>query len=607
MKSDKEIFTKIIDEYNAGKYFKASLGNNGLFEQAIINERFYVGDQWHGADFGNDKPLVRRNLIKRIGEFKMACIAAAPLTAKYSADGVPTAGLENRPKKIREQLTDGIIPDDTVPSPEEIAVITEALSDYFKTTAERLKLDNIKADSLFDSYITGTGAVYTYWDETIETGLYADEQRTTAIKGDINIETVDIENIVFGEPNNRDIQSQPYIIIAMRKYIDSVKREAKQNGIDKATRDKIIPDRDQRKDIFDERSEPTESNRVTVYLKLWKEFDDSGKSKVYGIKVTDGAVVKKKWCLGINNYPLAVFPWTVRRNLIYGDSEITYLVPNQIAINKVLTAALWSAMMVGMPKIAVNTNYVDTVITNEPGQIIELHGEQTDGCIQYIVPPNVTAAHQSFVENLAQNTLSDSGANEAALGDVRPDNASAIIQMREAATQPLQMYQNRFYLFFEDIARIWADFWVNLYGRRSLKVNDKNGVRYIVFDAERYKSLVLTARIDVGSSTLYSDAVVISTLDNLLSAGLITFKDYLERIPKNIIPDISGLIEAENAKEGTISDDEILAYLKQNYPDQYAEYQKLPPSEQAAMLNSVKYRIQAAQSGAGTGAEQPTV
>jgi hypothetical protein len=37
------------------------------------------------------------------------------------------------------------------------------------------------------------------------------------------------------------------------------------------------------------------------------------------------------------------------------------------------------------------------------------------------------------------NTMSCSGANDAALGDMRPENTSAIIALREITTLPLQL------------------------------------------------------------------------------------------------------------------------------------------------------------------------
>ena len=62
----------ISEEYKKSVNFKESLGEKGMFEQNRINERFYIGDQWYNSVSGNDRPLVRHNIIKRIGEYKIA-------------------------------------------------------------------------------------------------------------------------------------------------------------------------------------------------------------------------------------------------------------------------------------------------------------------------------------------------------------------------------------------------------------------------------------------------------------------------------------------------------------------------------------------------------
>ena len=334
---------------------------------------------------------------------------------------------------------------------------------------------------------------------------------------------------------------------------------------------------------------------MTVYTKLYKEWDENGKCRVMAVRVTEKAYVRKPWCLMLKNYPIASFCWERRRQSAYGESEITYLIPNQIAINRALTAAVWGVMNSGMPIMLVNGDVVQSPVTNDPGQIIKVFGGNEDvaTAIRYLQPPQAAAQFENIVNDLCSSTLSDSGANDAALGNLRPDNAAAIIQMREAATAPMQIYMNRFYDFIEDVARIWADFWLNLYGDRSLKTDGRDGTRYLPFKAERYRSLLITARVDVGAATMYSEAVVISTLDNLLKSGLITFDQYLERLPGGMIPDITGLREDLKAATastpgGEASDEELIKELKTNYPEQYERFMQMTPEEQSAILAQLK-------------------
>ena len=50
---------QVQEEYRIGTDYKRQLGDRGLYEQNRINERFYSGDQWHGANCGDSRPLVR--------------------------------------------------------------------------------------------------------------------------------------------------------------------------------------------------------------------------------------------------------------------------------------------------------------------------------------------------------------------------------------------------------------------------------------------------------------------------------------------------------------------------------------------------------------------
>ncbi len=584
---------EIADEYIKGTEFKNSIGKRGIADQSRMNERFFVGDQWHGANVGADKPLVRRNVIKRIGEYKMSSISAAPITINYTADGIPS-GESSESEAIKQGLLEGNALSGEV-TPSEVTVICSALSDYQRVTAERVKFNAKMEQLLRNAYISGTGIGYTYWDPLLETGLYADSDKRVPIKGDIALEVLDVENVVFGDPNCDDVQAQPYITIAVRKEIGEVIREARRNRITSEEIAQIKPDDIESYYIAGDRgeSEPEDSKRVTVYTKIYKEWDKDAESyKVMAVKVTKSAHIRKPFDMKLKLYPIAKMSWDRRRSCIYGDSEITNMIPNQIAINRALTAAVWSAMLTGMPITVVNGDIITDSISNNPGQVIKVYGSdsETQSAIRYINPPNYAISLNKAVEDLASFTLSDSGANDAALGNFQPDNAAAIIQMREAAMAPLQIYMNRYYDACEDIARIWADFWLNLYGERNLKTENGTGISYIPFNGERYRNLCINARVDVGASTLWSESVVISTLDNLLDRQLITFPQYLDRLPSGLIPNVTGLKEdlrkqAQAMSDMPTSEEEILALWSEQNPELYQRYMSLSPEEQQALMS----------------------
>lgn len=602
MKKDLRIKTEpkeIFAEYEQGNDYKASLGDKGLFEQTKMNERFFVGDQWRGAQCGNDRPLTRYNVVKRIGEYKMSTIGSAPVSVQYTAEGIPnTAEIKKEAADIRQNMLSGDYSATGNPNPLEMSVVTDAMSSYFKVTSERLKLNIKNEQALRNAYISGTGIGYTYWDDSINTGLYADIGRTKAIKGDIAFEVIDVENVVFGDPNNDDVQSQPFILISQRLDVEAVRREAKKNGL--PTGD-ILPDGATSYNSGDRGdAEPTDSRRVTVITKLFKEWDKNGDNYVVkAVKTTEKATVREVWDVGLTLYPIAMFHWERRRSSAYGDSEATYIIPNQIAINRMITSGIWSGLNQGMPKMIVNGDVVNEQVTNDPGQIIKVFGsaDEVQHAISYVNPPAWASQYLGAINDLVSNTLSMSGANDAALGQIRPDNASAIIHAREAANQPMQIYQNRFFNYIEDIARIWADFWINKYGNRSLHIQTRNGDEYIAFNGDRYKNVPLVARVDVGASTLWGESVQISSLNGLLQAGIIDAKQYLERMPKGIIPKLTELIEdisgkMEAATEQSANTDQFLGGFAEQYPQEYAELMKKSPEEQEAMIRQIRGGMQ---------------
>lgn len=600
----------VFSEYRKGTDYKATIGDKGVFEQSKINERFYVGDQWHGAKCGNDRPLVRRNIIKRIADYKLSSITSAPIAVNYSAEGVAdNSSLKESEEMYRQGIMNGADfggeTDDA-----EISVIMSVLSDYFCTTAERVKFDFKKEQALRNSYISGTGIAYTYWDDRIMTGLYADKSKTQAIKGDIAFEILDIENVVFGDPNCDDVQKQPFITVSQRLDCGEVRREAKRNGIQREDIENIIPDNADSYNInagSRGEQEPTESQRVTVLTKFYKEWDDNGENyRVMCVKTCEKAYVRKAWDTGLKLYPIAKMCWSPRYSCAYGDSEITYQIPNQIAINRALSAEIWAIMTAGMPKTIINGDTVTEPLTNNPGEIIKVFGTNEDvaGAVRYAVPPNFSNPLINAVDNLANNTLSDSGANDAALGNIRPDNASAILQLREAALQPMQLYQNRFYDFIEDIARIWADFWLHLYGDRQLKIEDKEGIYYVPFHPNRYENLLISAKIDVGSRPIWNVSTTVSMLDGLYSSQIINKLQYLERMPDGIIPDKTGLlkeVKEEMQAQSMGSGGSVLQMLAEQYPELYQQFESLSPEEQQAMLQRISGGQQKATSVGGMG------
>ncbi len=516
---------QIAREYARGVRYKEGCGRHGMFRQNEINERFYLGDQWHGAGCGEDRPLVRQNIIKRIADYKMSVVNPDAVAVTYTAQGVA----ENEQSRKALDLWRQGEAEDSCDEDTKAARMAAALSDHFAATAERLKFDDLTQQVMQDAYITGTGILYTYWDDRLDTGLYADTARQYPIRGDIVSEVLQIDQVFLGDPTEETLQAQPFLLVAQQKEVETLKATARRFGGSGW------------KNIRPDATYPADEDapkKATVLTRFWKEWDENGESRVWGMQVAGNAVVRPPWCLGVHLYPLAEFRWCTRHGCGYGESEIPYLIPNQIAINRMLTAGVWAMMMTGMPIMLVNGDVVTQPVTNDPGQVIPVYGngEDVERAIKYVDPPAYSSQYNAGISSLITDTLNQAGVSGVVLGDVRPDNASAILAVREASVKPMQLIRNRFFSFCEDVARIWADFWVQMYGRRPLRLNTAFGSRYCAFDAETCSSLLFSVKVDVAESVTGDHNVTLGLLNKMLEDGVITPEQYVSRLPAGSIP-----------------------------------------------------------------------
>jgi len=141
------------------------------------------------------------------------------------------------------------------------------------------------------------------------------------------------------------------------------------------------------------------------------------------------------------------------------------------------------------------------------------------------------------------------GASDAALGNVRAENTSAIIAVQKASSAPLELQRMSFYQFWEDCANIILEMMRVDFGIRTVTVDtvDENGIegRQVVdfdFEAPDYDGMALN--VDVGASSYWSELMQIQTADSLLVNGV--FHDavtYLESIPDHYIRNKQKIIE----------------------------------------------------------------
>lgn len=465
MNTPKEIFK----EYETSRNFKLSLGEKGLYSQSEINRRFYMGDQWYGANVGTDRPLVRHNIIKRIGEYKMGELISDKTRIRYTAEGISYLNKENKDTLVlKSKIAAGEYTFKENADDNEIRLLSEALSDYLEVTNQKLHFGSKASDILKNSFITGTGILYTYWDNDAEKE-----------KGDIACEVLPVENVYFADYSEETVEKQPYIIVVTHCDTNELRRSAAKWGGQ--------PERI--------KSDSYSDTKTTVFTKLYKEHKGST-CNVMAISVSENAVIRPVFNTHLSRYPLNVFQWEKKEGCILGESEVTYLLPNQIAINRMLTANVWASMSMGMPIMTVNGDTVAGEITNDPGQIIRIYGTNEDvaGAIHFVSPPDFSSNFSTGISDLIANTLEGSGAGMTTLGKINYNNTAAIQSISQVAGVSMASLILRYRAFLEEVALLWLDFWKAKYGRRSILIEDTNGQWYFPFDSSRYSNIYFHAK-----------------------------------------------------------------------------------------------------------------
>lgn len=498
----------VWNEFDRDCSFKAGLN---LYETVEGNENFYIGKQWENVR-SNGLPTPVFNFIKRIILYVVASTStdnlkmnASPLS---SASGIDTN------------------------------TITQVMNAQFEALFEQNKLGKQSREFMRNAAVDGDACIYSWFDPDAETGQTA--------KGTIRTEILENTRVGFGNPNKNDVQSQPYILISRRESVEEVMEEAKKYGGD---RENVVSDTDETGNRFDGMTD----GKVTTVTKFWKE-----NGTVYAIKIVHNAVIRPKWDTGMKLYPLVWMNWDYVQNCYHGQAAVTGLIPNQIFVNKMFAMVMVSLMTTAYPKIVYDKTRIARWDSGV-GKAIPVNGGDVSNVARAIDPATISPQVSQFIELAISLTKEFMGATDAALGDTRPDNTSAIIALQKASSVPMELTKQNFFQCLEDLGRIWLDQMRSFYGERYVDlpmderqkeemrmlgiVPDENPVPTL-FDFSVLNDVPLSIKLDVGGSAYWSEIAQMNTLDNLLMNGQITVIDYLERVPNGYISNQQELIEA---------------------------------------------------------------
>ena len=195
---DEDLVTDVWNEYQRGVDYNH---RQNLYEKSDKNFKFYLGNQWENAKLGGIQPITL-NIIQSIVKYKVGVVKTNSYQIYFNSDTYET---DEQRRKMQD--------------------LCDSLNRFANRVWEKNQVDRVVENCVDDACIDSEGIIYFYEDN-----------------GNIVPEQVDKTNIYYGNENDDNIQTQPYIIISFRRTVDEVKEEAKANGMSDEEIEKIVSD-----------------------------------------------------------------------------------------------------------------------------------------------------------------------------------------------------------------------------------------------------------------------------------------------------------------------------------------------------------------------------
>ena len=586
--------------YELGRAYNNALTPN-QYQLVNTNVEFFAGNQWlHIPETEAMSRLARPtfNIIKRIASLFVASLTSSAVTVSFE----PLSYYDG------ENLSD--------PETNAAVYATAELRNLF----EKFKMDYRVREALLDGAQTGDYCAHFYWDPDALPygGAFG------GCRGEIRMELVDGINVMFGNPNVADVESQPYILIVGRDTVENLKAEAAKYR-KKGAKGEIGPDADYgdrigiggRTELAPEDDKTGKALYVLLYTKetgeetvpgeellcdengepiperdeqgrvklgpagetLWKR---GGKkrpvTRIRVTKATKDGVIYEDLDTGLSRYPIAWGNWEKQKNQYHGRALVTGIVPNQIFINSMMALVFRHLQLQSFPKTVYNADLIagwDNEIGSAVGVRCLPPGMSLRDVAVSVQPADMSNQIMLAIDKALAYTKECLGATDAQMGNVRPDNTSALMVLQSSSEVPLENVRAGLHEWLEQIGAILLDMMGSCYGRRPLvrersmeepetdeagrpvidPVSGRMKMRTVTrrvledFDFSQFRHLWLNVAADVGATTYYSEIAMVQTLDNLRRDGVLELIDYLERIPDKLIPRKQELIESIRERE----------------------------------------------------------
>ena len=486
----------------------------GLYDTVNRNERFYRGDQWQGVEKG-DLPTPVFNLFKRVINYFISNIASQKLSLHFSAEGAFDFAEKGKRREIEEAC--------------------RFLTRYINYRFERDKVDQLLTEGLQDAAITGDMVLYVYWDSKKKT--------VQGYTGDFVTGLVDSTQVFFGDVNSSSVEEQPYILLSGRELVSALREEAACNGADAEALARILPDTDSGEQSGDYGRQELAGTKATSVIKLYKK-DGTVRFR----KSCQGQVIVPERDTGLTLYPVVLMNWERVKNCYHGQAAATSLTDNQLYIKKAFAMVMKHMMDVSFSKVIYNANLIDEW-TGEIGEAVAVNGPVENAAYR-MEPGSLQAGFLDVIQMTMSVTKELMGATDAALGNVTPDNTSAIIALQQSSAVPLELQRKALQTATERLGMIWLDFIFHYYDAgRLLLFREQGELCGGTVSLKEMQNILFSCHCQAGASSHWSEIAQVSTLDRLLTSGNIHFSQYLERLPDGYIGKREELLEEVKKQE----------------------------------------------------------
>jgi hypothetical protein len=461
----------------------------GIYVDTDRNYRMYNGNQWEGAKLGDIEP-VQKNFIKPIVKYKVSVIHDNLYAVNYSSQNY-----ENREfRQTAERYCD-------------------MLNRYAANLWERDKLDFKGRRVTKDAAINDEGIIYVNFDQ----------EKMLPVN-----EIVKKNDIYYGNENDDDIQSQPYILLRKRLPVLNAIELALDNGMSESKVNDVARGDN---DTFEESGEAAKlevDDMVTIVYKMYKKD-----GTVHFSIATRWADITEDVDTGLKLYPIAHFNWEEKEGSARGEGEVRYLIPNQIEVNKTEMRRVLTVKQQAYPlKVAAKDKIVNPAAVNTVGGVVWTNSNTVDDVhkiIGTIPPAQMSPDVVQLQQDLIQVTRDLAGAGDTATGQVNPESASgrAILAVQQASQAPMTEQKESYKNFIEDLARIWLEYLI-VYSVDGLDMEEEitdpmtgeETVQIVNVPQSALEQLQAAVRIDITPKGVYDKFAQEQTIENLLIQGL---------------------------------------------------------------------------------------